>query len=116
MKILLALVILATSTSCAVDSGPSALTEINSNLESPVGEFTVNGVHFELLGTSIPLNNGTSAYDATLLDPVPWATFLGLIGGEIPDLGPIVGLAGLSKPKPTVPSGQAFRVVVPNPV
>jgi hypothetical protein len=115
MKTLLVLVLLATVSSCAVDAGPVSTKEAIASLETPVGEFTVNGVHFEFLGTGIPLDDGTDAYDATLLDPVSWSTFLGLIGGEVPDLGDIVGLAGLSKPKPTVPSGQAFRIVIQTP-
>lgn len=75
-----------------------------------VTEYTINGVHFSLAGTSAAVPDGTTAWDGTILDPIAWADLQILVGAEVPDVGTVVNL-GLKR-KNVVPAGQAFKLII----
>ncbi len=116
MKTLLAIAVSVLVASCVSTADPAVgVAEsaffVADSAASFTGEYTVNTVHFELTGTNITLGDGRIAHDATLIDSCSWSQYIGLTGGEIPDVGIIDAVAGISKPK-TLPIGQAFRVIL----
>jgi hypothetical protein len=120
MKILLAIVVSVLAVSCVSDADPTAdptvgVTESAFFLGNPAasftGDYTVNTVHFTLTGTNLELSDGRTAHDAVLVEACSWSQYIGLTGGEIPDVGIIDAVAGISKPR-SLPVDQAFRVIL----
>lgn len=95
------------------DSLRAAAAENTTEATFLMTEYTINGVHFSLSGSSTVLANGETAWDATLIDQVSWATMQGLIGAVVDDVGTVSAL-GLRRRDP-VPANTAFKLITAPP-
>lgn len=103
---ILTILLITTTFACVSDLSQPPTGSTESFLMT---EHTINGVHFSLSGASTVLANGETAWDATLIDQVSWATMQGLIGAVVEDVGTVSAL-GLRRRDP-VPAGTAFKLI-----